>query len=150
MQLTKFTDYALRVLIFLAQRPRSTIHEIAETHRISENHLMKIVHTLAKRGYVETIRGKGGGLKLARPPERVTIGDVVRETEETLYVVECLAEDYAGDCRLNRSCRLKSVLRDAQNAFLGELDRYTLRDLLAKRGGVSAIDFHPRRGTTAG
>jgi Rrf2 family transcriptional regulator, nitric oxide-sensitive transcriptional repressor len=149
MQLTKYTDYALRVLILLAHKERSTIREIADAYRISENHLMKVVHSLAKLGYVETLRGKGGGLKLARAPERIGIGDVVRKTEETLYVVECLADDYAGDCCLNRSCKLKSVLRDAQNAFLGELDRYTLRDLLENRGGISAINFHPRGGKRA-
>lgn len=142
MQLTKFTDYALRVLILLAHEPRSTIREIADTYRISENHLMKIVHTLGKAGYVETIRGKGGGLKLARSAERINIGDVVRTTEETLYAVECLSGNYSGDCRLARACKLKSILRDAQNAFMRELDQYTLHDLIAKRSLFAPIEFH--------
>jgi Rrf2 family nitric oxide-sensitive transcriptional repressor len=100
------------------------------------------VHGLAKDGYVETVRGKGGGLKLAKPAQDISIGDVVRSTEETLYVVECLADDYAGDCRLNTACTLKSVLRDAQNAFLKTLDGYTLQDLLPKRRGHAVVQFH--------
>ncbi len=146
MQLTKHTDYALRVLMLLARAPdkRATIGEIAGSYRISENHLMKIVHGLAKGGYVQTLRGKGGGLKLARPAEQIKVGDVVRDTEETLHVVECLAEDYGGDCRLSVSCKLKDVLNDAQRAFLSELDRYTLRDLVPKSGGFATVRFTPQ------
>ena len=142
MQLTKHTDYALRVLIWLTHRDRATIAEIAGAHGISENHLMKIVHGLAKNGYVETVRGKGGGLKLAKAPGEISIGEVVRATEETLYVVECLADDYAGDCRLNAACTLKSVLRDAQNAFLKTLDGYSLQDLAPKRRAHAIVQFH--------
>src|SRR5436309_1845242 len=148
MQLTKYTDYALRVLLWLSHRERATIREIAAAHRISENHLMKIVHGLAKSGYVETVRGKGGGLKLAKPLHDINIGEVVRATEETLYVVECLADDYAGDCGLNAACTLKSVLRDAQNAFLNTLDRYSLQDLLPKRRNSAVVQFHKSAGTS--
>jgi Rrf2 family nitric oxide-sensitive transcriptional repressor len=142
MQLTKHTDYALRVLMWLAQRERATIREIAEGNRISENHLMKIVHGLAKLGYIETLRGKGGGLKLARSPREIGIGEVVRHTEQTLHAVECLADGYGGDCRYTRACRLKSILRDAQSAFLAKLDAYTLADLVPPRGGAQAIRLH--------
>jgi Rrf2 family nitric oxide-sensitive transcriptional repressor len=135
MQLTKHTDYALRVLIYLAYKGEelATIKEIADLYGISENHLMKIVNRLARLGYVTTVRGKGGGLRLARASELINVGDVVRNTEETLYVVECLAHDYGGDCRLTPSCKLKSVLRDAQGAFFAQLDRYSLKDLAPVR-----------------
>src|SRR3954462_4081959 len=104
MQLTRRTDYSLRVLMYLAGRADSlsTIRQIAEAHDISRNHVMKIVNDLAKLGYVDTLRGKGGGLKLARAPQYINIGEVVRQTEETLHVVECLADDYRGGCRLSR------------------------------------------------
>ena len=91
---------------------------------------MKIVHGLGKQGYIETLRGKGGGLRLGRAPEAINLGAVVRDTEETLHVVECLADDYDGACRLTPSCRLKTVLQEAQDAFYRQLDGYTLRDLM--------------------
>ena len=141
MQLTKHTDYALRVLISLAVTERSTIREISDAYRISENHLMKVVHGLAKHGYVDTLRGKGGGIRLARAPKEIRIGAVVRDTEETLSVVECLANDYGGDCRLTPSCALKGVLKGAQRAFLDTLDRYTLEDLLPRRGAHARVSF---------
>lgn len=146
MQLTKHTDYALRVLMYLAHKgdALSTIREISDLYRLPQNHLMKIVNRLARHGYVTTVRGKGGGLKLARPPERINVGEVVRNTEETLYVVECLAGDYAGDCGLAASCRLKSALLDAQKAFFAELDRYTLKDLAPRRANASTVQFFPR------
>lgn len=146
MQLTRYTDYALRVLIYLGHKgdELSTINEISEVYHVSENHLMKIVHGLGKLGYVTTLRGKGGGLKLGRPPEQIRLGQVVKDTEETLDLVECFAHDYQGDCRLTSNCRLKSVLADAQQAFFESLDQYTLRDLVAKRAPFSKIELHPR------
>lgn len=144
MQLTKHTDYALRVLMYLAYKGEalSTIREISDMYRVSENHLMKVVHRLARFGYVATTRGKGGGLKLARAPAEINLGQVVRDTEETLYVVECLAEGYRGDCSITPSCKLKSVLNDAQKAFFAELDGYTLKDLVPKRQATSTVQFH--------
>ena len=146
MQLTRYTDYALRVLIYLAYKDEelSTINEVSQIYGVSENHLMKIVHQLAKLGYVTTLRGKGGGLKLGRRPEQIRIGDVVRDTEETLDVVECLAENYAGACRLFSNCKLKTVLSDAQRAFFDSLDQYTLKDLVTKRATFAKVEFHPR------
>lgn len=151
MQLTKHTDYSLRVLIYLAYRGEelSTIKEIADMYRISENHVMKIVNRLGRLGYVETLRGKGGGLKLARPAERINIGEVVRNTEETLYVVECLADDYPGDCRLTPNCTLKSVLHTAQAAFFQHLDRYTLKDLMPRRGSSAPVRMFKQRNVAA-
>jgi Rrf2 family transcriptional regulator, nitric oxide-sensitive transcriptional repressor len=101
MQLTRYTDYALRVLIYLAHKGElATIGEISAAYKISENHVMKIVHGLAKSGYITTLRGKGGGMTLARPAEKINLGEVVRNTEETLHVVECLADAYDGGCCL--------------------------------------------------
>ena len=131
MQLTKHTDYALRVLIYVGQKSeRSTIGEIAAAYRISGSHLMKVVNQLVRHGFVDAVRGKGGGIKLARAPELVNIGEVVRCTEETLDVLDCLSRDYRGGCSLAPACGLKSVLREAQHVFYGHLDAYTLRDLL--------------------
>jgi Rrf2 family transcriptional regulator, nitric oxide-sensitive transcriptional repressor len=151
MQLTKHTDYALRVLIYLAHRSGelSTIKEIADMYGISENHVMKIVNRLARLGYVDTLRGKGGGLRLARPAERINVGEVVRNTEETLYVVECLADDYPGDCRLTPTCRLKSVLQHAQAAFFEHLDRFTLKDLAPRRTESAPVRLFKQRNAVA-
>lgn len=131
MRFTQYTDYALRVLIFLAGRngTLSTIGEIAAAYRISENHLTKVVHGLAKLGYVSTLRGRGGGILLARSPAAINIGEVVRRTEETLALVECLADGYGGACTLDPRCRLKSALAEAQRACFAQLDRYTLADV---------------------
>jgi Rrf2 family nitric oxide-sensitive transcriptional repressor len=146
MQLTRYTDYALRVLIYLAHKDDelATIGEIAGAYGVSENHLMKIVHDLGKLGYIITVRGKGGGIRLGRAPEKINLGEVVRNTEETLHVVECLADDYAGGCRLAPTCRLKGVLQEAHDAFFEHLDRYTLQDLIAKRTPFATVEFHPR------
>lgn len=132
MQLSRFTDYSLRVLILLAHRRDrlTTIREIAAEQAISEAHLMKIVHHLAKCGYIVTVRGKGGGMQLARDPGQINLGALVRDTEETLSLVECLKQPYDGQCRLYGGCRLMRVLSDAQAAFLGHLDSFTLADLV--------------------
>jgi Rrf2 family transcriptional regulator, nitric oxide-sensitive transcriptional repressor len=145
MQLTRYTDYALRVLIYLGHKgdELSTINEISRMYNVSENHLMKIVHGLGKLGYITTLRGKGGGLKLARAPEQIRLGEVVRDTEETLDLVECFASDYGGECRLTSNCKLKSVLGEAQRAFFEVLDQYTLKDLAAKRASFAKIEFRP-------
>lgn len=134
MRLTSFTDYALRVLIFLAASPgrRATIGEIARAFDISENHLMKVVHLLGKEGLLENIRGKGGGLELARAPEAINVGRVVRITEGPPVPAECFdAERNA--CVITPICKLKSVLGEAVKAFYAALDRYTLEDLVRNR-----------------
>lgn len=131
MQLTLYTDYSLRVLIYLGlRRDRlSTVSEIAESYGISRNHLVKVVHNLATLGFVHSTRGKGGGLSLARSPERINIGDVVRHTEMNFNIVECFDGKSRG-CPITAVCRLKGVLSDAANAFLRVLDGYTLADVL--------------------
>ncbi|KMO33784.1 Rrf2 family transcriptional regulator [Methylobacterium tarhaniae] len=135
MRLTRYTDYALRTLLYLgANEPRQgSIAEIARAYGISENHLTKVVHQLGRLGLVRTIRGRGGGLRLARPPGEIVVGAVVRQTEEDLALVECFG---SGACAITPACRLRHALGEALAAFLAVLDRYTLADLLA--GGAAS------------
>ncbi|MDN3555861.1 Rrf2 family transcriptional regulator [Halomonas maura] len=137
MHLTRYTDYSLRVLIYLAVKgeERSTITEIADRFAISRNHLMKVVQELNHRGYITAIRGKHGGLLLKRAPESITLGELVRDTERDLGLVECFGDD--NECVITPSCRLKPILAEALGAFLAVLDRYTLADMLGpQRGGL--------------
>lgn len=131
MQLTLYTDYSLRVLIYLGlRRDRlSTVSEIAESYGISRNHLVKVVHNLASLGFIQSTRGKGGGLSLARAPDLINIGDVVRNTEQNFNIVECF-DGRNRNCPITAVCRLKGVLSDAAGAFLRVLDGYTLADVL--------------------
>ena len=132
MRLSTFTDYNLRVLMYLGIHPDrlATIPEIAEAHRISENHLTKVVHQLGRRGYVKTVRGKGGGVRLAMSPEEIVLGDVIRQTEGDIQMAECFAEN--STCRIQRACRLQGILVEALVAMFLVLDSYTLADLLEK------------------
>ena len=131
MKLTAFTDYSLRVLIYLAAEPRrrATISEIATAFGVSENHLTKVVHFLGKQGWLATVRGKGGGLALALPASEIPVGRVVRDTEGAALPAECF-EPSGGQCAIARSCRLRGVLVEAVQAFYAVLDRYTLADLV--------------------
>jgi Rrf2 family nitric oxide-sensitive transcriptional repressor len=139
MRLTAFTDYALRTLTYLALRPDrlSTIAEIASSYRISANHLMKVVQQQAQAGNVVTLRGQHGGLRLARPAAEITIGSVVRQTEPDLQLVNCFgAQDC---CAIQSDCRLAGMLREALQAFLAVLDRYTLADLVARPAALAEL-----------
>jgi len=140
MKLTAFTDYSLRVLIYLAADTtrRATIGEIASTFGISENHLVKVVHFLGKQGWIETVRGKGGGILLALPPEKVNVGRVVRDTEGAAMPAECFSED-GGHCLISGSCGLKGVLAEAVKAFYAVLDGYTLADLARNRRALARV-----------
>jgi len=131
MHLTLGTDYALRTLIYVGAKGKelSTIAEIAESFGISKTHLMKVVNKLGQQGYIDTVRGKGGGIRLRRPPAEIRVGTVVRETEEDLAVMGCLSE--RGFCRIEGCCVLRRALHQATVAFLRTLDGYTLADLLA-------------------
>jgi Rrf2 family transcriptional regulator, nitric oxide-sensitive transcriptional repressor len=142
MKLTTFTDYSLRVLLYLGADPerRSTIAEVAKSFQISEAHLTKVVHTLGKLGWAATVRGKGGGIALAMPADEIVIGDVVRATEGAAVPAECFGQ---GACTIARVCRLRSVLRDAVDAFYDVLDRCTLADLLNDGGALAGVVFHP-------
>ncbi|MCM0613108.1 Rrf2 family transcriptional regulator [Marinobacter sediminum] len=130
MHITRYTDYSLRVLIYLAvQGDRlTTIQEIAESYDISKNHLMKVVHQLNKKGYIETIRGKKGGMRLNMAPGDISIGILVRETEQDLNMVECFSSKNA--CKIAPVCGLKSMFGEALQAFLAVLDKYTLTDVI--------------------
>lgn len=130
MQITRYTDYSLRVLIYLSMRRDrlTTIQEIADSYQISKNHLMKVVHQLNRKGYIETVRGKSGGMRMHREPRSINIGVLVRETEQHLNIVECFSSE--GRCVISPVCDLKSAFNHALKAFLETLDEYTLEDVL--------------------
>ena len=141
MRLTSFTDYSLRVLIYLGTQSKqklSSIREISDMYRISNNHLTKVVYGLGKLGLVETIRGRNGGIRLAKKPEEINIGWVVRQTEEELDIVECF-NDERNQCIISPACRLKGVLKAALEAYLKVLDQYTLADLLVNADALKEI-----------
>jgi len=130
MRLTDYTDYTLRVLMFCAVRPERpiTIAEIAQSHAVSKNHLMKIVNDLARQGILHTTRGRGGGLRLLKPASEIRIGDVVRNSETDFRMVECF-DAASNSCNLSAHCKLKSVIGRALEAYLAELDSVTLADI---------------------
>lgn len=137
MQLTRFTDFSLRVLIHLGTHPdiQATVAAIADEHAISRHHLTRVVYQLGIKGYIETVRGKGGGFRLARRPDQIRVGDVVRDTETGFELAECFRPGNT-TCRLLPACALKPVLAEAGRAFLASLDQYTLADLLPARQGL--------------
>ncbi len=134
MRLTRYSDYSLRVLMYLAVRPDelATIDEISQAYGISRAHLMKVVHELGRADFVETVRGRGGGLRLSGDPSDIRVGDVVRHTEGNMDLVECFDLE-ANTCRIEPACALRGVLREALDAFMTVLDDYTLADLMARR-----------------
>lgn len=140
MRLTVYTDFSLRVLMYLAVKEDglATISEIARSYGISKNHLMKVAHQLGLAGYVGTARGKGGGLRLARPPEDINLGEVVRRTEPDMALVPCF-EPVDAPCAILPSCVLKHALHQARRAFLAELDRYSLADLVRPRTALRTL-----------
>ena len=145
MRLSTFSDYNLRVLMYLGVQPDrlATIAEIAAAHEISENHLMKVVHQLGRSGYIETVRGKGGGMRLAKAPKEIVLGEVIRQTEGDIAMVECFSE--SSSCRLLPACRLKGILGEALSAMFLVLDDYTLADLLEKpQDHLKAISWRDR------
>lgn len=130
MRLTVFTDYSLRVLLVLASRTEAlvTIADITEAFGISQAHLMKVTQALGKTGWVDTVRGRNGGMRLAADPRRLSLGEVVRRLEADFALVECLGED--NHCVLTAGCGLEVALRQATEVFLRELDRYSIADLV--------------------
>lgn len=128
MQLTRHTDYAFRVLIYLCSKKSEQLakaSEIAEVFDVSLNHLSKVIHQLGKAGFITTLRGKYGGIRLARPPQDISLGAVVRAMEATLNPVNCNQPV----CRLRTNCRLKPILNRAMESFVSTLDEYTLADV---------------------
>lgn len=141
VRLTVYTDYSLRTLMYLGVRGREnlvTIQEIADAYQISKNHLMKVTHDLGKHGYIETIRGRGGGIRLALEPEQINIGDVVRKTEDDFHLVECFNPE-GNLCKISPECRLKFALQEALKAYLAVLDTYTLADVLVSKEILSEL-----------
>ncbi|HSH43183.1 MAG TPA: Rrf2 family transcriptional regulator [Arenicellales bacterium] len=140
MRLTTYTDYSLRVLIHVGLNDDRLVRisEIAESFGISRNHLTKIVHQLGVHGYLDTVQGRNGGIRLARSPESIIVGDVVRNLEEGFDLVECFNSDRC-DCRIEMACVLKNSLGEALDAFLGVLDKVTLADLLAPRARLRGL-----------
>ena len=140
MRLTTFSDYTLRVLMYLAldHTELATIPGIAAAYGISENHLMKVVHQLARAGVVESVRGKGGGIRLARSPEDIRIGQIVKASEGEAPIVECLGEQESACC-IAPVCRLSGVLVHAFDALYAALDEYTLADLVGNRHALSRV-----------
>ena len=139
MQLTMYTDYSLRVLIYLALTDGeiTTISEIAERYGVSKNHLVKVAHNLGKLGYVKTIRGRSGGIQLEGQPGQINLGRVVRDVESNFALVECFDSSKVG-CPIIPACTLKGVLQDAQQAFMQVLDSYTLSDLVANKDALKS------------
>src|SRR6516225_2319893 len=139
MRLTLYTDFALRVLIQvgLNDGKLTTIKEIAQTFDISKAHLMKVVNDLSRKGYLDTVRGRNGGIRLMREPRHINGGRVVRDTENRLDVIGCL--ERAGYCPIERVCVLRGALRDASNAFLAVLNAYTLADLMKPQKQLSSL-----------
>lgn len=144
MQMTLHTDYALRLLIYLAIHPDrpGTVQGVADAYGISANHLAKVAQSLAQAGYVRGVRGRGGGLHLAMPPGELNLGDIVRDLEGTRTLVACFGDH--SDCPIEPECGLKRVLKQAQDAFFAELDRYTLADLLKKPQRLATLLVHGR------
>lgn len=138
MKITKHTDYALRVLIYLATHAgsRSRTQRIAESHKISLHHLQKIVRELGELGYILLHRGVGGGLELALPPAEVSIGEVVRQLDDSRALVECFRPETSG-CVIAPACQLKRALAVAQEAFYADLDPLTLADIVRGRRGAA-------------
>ena len=154
MQLTRYSDYSLRVLIFLAlhREERATTDQIARAYDISAPHLAKVVKSLAQAGYIESVRGRHGGMRLALPAEEIVLGDVVRFSEERFALVECFDPETSGCC-IEEACGLARVLDEALRAFLSVLDRYTLADAVRRRSALRKllqIGEPPRRGAGRG
>ena len=147
MKITKHSDFALRILIFLEAQPKdrlTTIAELAEMYSISVNHVRVIVHKLGKLGYVKNTQGKGGGIKLACDAEKITVGDVVRNTENDFYMVECFDPDKTTACSISKACKLKGVLNKALDAFMQILDEYTLADIATNKTSIlKQLQFTP-------
>lgn len=130
MRLTLYTDYSLRVLLYLANKEDEivTISELADFYKISRNHLVKVVHNLGLNGYIQTARGRRGGLRLARPAKDILIGKIVRSTEPDFDLLECF-NPATDNCIVTHACSLKGVFFEAQASFMSVLDRYTLADM---------------------
>lgn len=168
MRLTSYSDYALRSLIYLAVKPRSdeivNISDIAQAYNISKNHLTKVIHQLGKLGYIDTVRGKNGGIRLSMHPKQINIGQLIRHTESDFALVQCFEEikDKNKDttliptvnfsttstsyCAIAPACTLKSAIAEAAEAFMAVLDRYTLDDFIKNKDELYELLTHKETG----
>ncbi|CAM2767347.1 Rrf2 family transcriptional regulator [Legionella worsleiensis] len=139
MQLTQFTDYSLRALIYIAlQKESCTIKDITKAYDISNNHMIKIIHNLSKLGLIKTIRGKNGGILMAAQPEAVNLGQLIAKLEPHFDLVPCFNKEKA-NCCIAPVCKLKGILHEAQAAFMDILERYTLADMLQNKNELSVF-----------
>lgn len=141
MQLSRFTDYSIRVLVYLAILPAgqlTRIAEVSELYGISRNHLVKVIHKLGQLGLIDTVQGKNGGIRLNMAPDRIRIGEVLRRLEP-LHLLNCSEQS----CCISYACRLKDYLVDAKEAFLKELDKYTIQDLLVDNNTLTSFFQQP-------
>jgi len=137
MQLTQFSDYALRTLIYIATKEEvCTITEIAESYQISRHHLVKVVHKLGQLGYLNTIRGKSGGIELKKSPKQINIGELIQKTEPNFRLVECIDNPNA-TCCIIPVCKLKKILEEAKQVFLANLSQYTLADISTNKKALA-------------
>ena len=137
MRVTKFTDYTLRVLIYLACKPNgnlTTVSQLAEAYSISVHHVRMVVHKLGQSRYIDSVQGKGGRIKLAQKPDKILIGEVVRKTEKDFFIVECFSPQ--GQCPIVKACKLQHILEDALKAFLDTLNQYTLADITDNKHSI--------------
>jgi Rrf2 family transcriptional regulator, nitric oxide-sensitive transcriptional repressor len=150
MRLTVYTDYTLRVLIYLTLKyksgEKSTIPEMAEAYGISRNHLMKIVHELSLRGIIETSQGRSGGTWLARPPNTISVGEIVRFSEPDFAIVECHVKGQEVNCAVWEACNLKRGFHRALDAFMQELDKMTMADAVTKPSVAASLLHLDSRG----
>jgi len=144
MQLTQYTDYALRTLIYLGMHPdrRCTITEISEAFKINRNHLVKVVHKLSTSGWIMTVRGKTGGMTLNMAPDQINIAAVVRDTEPHMDLLECF-DMQTNTCSIAPVCTLRGVLYEARKAFLDVVAKYSLADVLGNRDMLAQLLFSP-------
>lgn len=145
MRLTMYTDFSLRLLIYLGAKETgelSTVQEISDAYKISKNHLTKVAHELGKMGLIETVRGRGGGIRLNVEPDQINIGELVRKTEDDFHLVDCFVPG-STKCVIAPACRLKGALAQAMNAYLAVLDSYTIADFLVNKDEVAALLFEP-------
>lgn len=140
MQLSKFSDYALRVVVHLAASPDRLMstRQIAEIHDAKYNHMAKVTGWLVSEGYAESLRGRGGGLRLSKDPSQISLGALLRKLEEDKPMVECLASG-GGMCRLSPSCGLSLALQNAQEAFFKTLDPTTIKDVIGLAPGMANL-----------
>lgn len=143
MRFSTFSDYSLRVLMYLTgTRDRlATISEISRAYGISENHLMKVVHQLGKAGYIETVRGKGGGMRLAQEPQDILVGEVFRRTENDCQLVDCMSPH--STCRIRGSCRAKNVMGEALAAMFAVMNRYSIADMVDRPAATLLASLRP-------